>query len=594
MVSTRNDAEHVAADSCAPWMPMLPQFASKETPFVREGKAPVICGRIGSPIWRRSSTLMDCKDALKTRFGSSYSALAGFLGQAAGTRKELANNFMMTMIGLERSDNEAQEWIPLFTLYSHAGNSGNGREKKPKGTDVCNPTDHIHLLQHMGRNNPGECLRATGTCFKCGQAGHLQRDYKKNTVLVRLVMLTRKPDASGRVCYTYLQMIRAANTFSTPCYDECEWESDNRCDLSISPCFLLSATIHDKTSTVSSIHDQPIVSEISGLISKNSWNTLIRELSLTLTYSGAEPISNSLSHGNRLSKRVEGSVTRLLVRGAKTFSKLIYDLVTISYSERADISKMLFATLSRWKKEIIRDLELIGYRIMFRGQSGFLASLSQLQEETIAPLGFPFLKWDEYPWILLAWFTTDSEEDTMLSGLKLSTAFHLLPRRQSESVRFQSLEDMLPFISALEWAWNWDDYIRNARAPIVGSGCETALEFHPGEHVFLKVSPTRGVRRFGIKGKLSPLVSIYPFEILIVKAYKYHTSFNSLYPFDQIREDLSYTEEPESILDRQDRVMRNKTIPFVKILWRNHPEREATWETEESIRTSYPHFFSTP
>ncbi|GJS12779.1 DNA/RNA polymerases superfamily protein [Tanacetum coccineum] len=58
----------------------------------------------------------------------------------------------------------------------------------------------------------------------------------------------------------------------------------------------------------------------------------------------------------------------------------------------------------------------------------------------------------------------------------------------------------------------------------------------------------------------------------------------------QIREDLSYTEEPESILDRQVRVMRNKTIPFVKILWRNHPEREATWETEESIRTSYPHF----
>ncbi|GJV58518.1 retrotransposon protein, putative, ty3-gypsy subclass [Tanacetum coccineum] len=57
-----------------------------------------------------------------------------------------------------------------------------------------------------------------------------------------------------------------------------------------------------------------------------------------------------------------------------------------------------------------------------------------------------------------------------------------------------------------------------------------------------------------------------------------------------IREDLSYTEEPESILDRQDRVMRNKMIPFVKILWRNHPEREATWETEESIRTSYPHF----
>ncbi|GKB14412.1 putative reverse transcriptase domain-containing protein [Tanacetum coccineum] len=29
----------------------------------------------------------------------------------------------------------------------------------------------------------------------------------------------------------------------------------------------------------------------------------------------------------------------------------------------------------------------------------------------------------------------------------------------------------------------------------------------------------------------------------------------------------------------------------LKILWKNHPEREATWETEESMRASYPHFF---
>nr|GEW60617.1 reverse transcriptase domain-containing protein [Tanacetum cinerariifolium] len=40
-----------------------------------------------------------------------------------------------------------------------------------------------------------------------------------------------------------------------------------------------------------------------------------------------------------------------------------------------------------------------------------------------------------------------------------------------------------------------------------------ALEFQPGDHVFLKVSPARGVRRFGIKGKLSPRF-IGPFEIL--------------------------------------------------------------------------------
>nr|GFD04906.1 retrotransposon protein, Ty3-gypsy subclass [Tanacetum cinerariifolium] len=39
------------------------------------------------------------------------------------------------------------------------------------------------------------------------------------------------------------------------------------------------------------------------------------------------------------------------------------------------------------------------------------------------------------------------------------------------------------------------------------------LAFNPGDRVFLKVSPCRGVRHFGIKGKLSPRF-IGPFEIL--------------------------------------------------------------------------------
>nr|GFC42871.1 putative reverse transcriptase domain-containing protein [Tanacetum cinerariifolium] len=99
-----------------------------------------------------------------------------------------------------------------------------------------------------------------------------------------------------------------------------------------------------------------------------------------------------------------------------------------------------------------------------------------------------------------------------------------------------------------------------------------ALEFKPGDRVFLKVSSCRGVRRFGLKGKLSPRF-IGLFEIL-----------------DRV--DLSFAEEPEAILDRQERVMRKKTIPLVKVLWKNHPEREATWENEEVMRTDYPHFFS--
>nr|GFC38584.1 retrotransposon protein, putative, Ty3-gypsy subclass [Tanacetum cinerariifolium] len=40
-----------------------------------------------------------------------------------------------------------------------------------------------------------------------------------------------------------------------------------------------------------------------------------------------------------------------------------------------------------------------------------------------------------------------------------------------------------------------------------------SIEFQPGDRVFLKVSPSCGVRRFSIKGKLSPRF-IRPFEIL--------------------------------------------------------------------------------
>nr|GEY93036.1 integrase, catalytic region, zinc finger, CCHC-type, peptidase aspartic, catalytic [Tanacetum cinerariifolium] len=114
-----------------------------------------------------------------------------------------------------------------------------------------------------------------------------------------------------------------------------------------------------------------------------------------------------------------------------------------------------------------------------------------------------------------------------------------------------------------------------------------SIEFQPGDRVFLKVSPARGVRRFGIKGNLSPRF-IGPFKILdrvgevsyrlalppqlshvhnvfhvsLLRGYKYYPLHVVSYPLDQIRTDLSYNEEPEAILDRQDRVMRNKTIPF--------------------------------
>ena len=58
-----------------------------------------------------------------------------------------------------------------------------------------------------------------------------------------------------------------------------------------------------------------------------------------------------------------------------------------------------------------------------------------------------------------------------------------------------------------------------------------------------------------------------------------------------IREDLTYEEQPVQILDRKDKALRNKVIPLVKVLWRNHKMEEATWEREDGMRAKYPHLF---
>jgi hypothetical protein len=50
------------------------------------------------------------------------------------------------------------------------------------------------------------------------------------------------------------------------------------------------------------------------------------------------------------------------------------------------------------------------------------------------------------------------------------------------------------------------------------------LSFEVGEHVFLKVSPIRGVRSFGVKGKLAPRY-IGPYQILARRGeVAYHLS----------------------------------------------------------------------
>lgn len=131
------------------------------------------------------------------------------------------------------------------------------------------------------------------------------------------------------------------------------------------------------------------------------------------------------------------------------------------------------------------------------------------------------------------------------------------------------------------------------------------MEFEVDDYIFLKITHLKGITRFGKKEKLNPHF-IGPFEILeriklstyrvvlppemskvdnvfhVSMLWKYNSdpshglSYNPL----SFKDDLSYEQIPKGILDQKDEVLRNRTIPFVKVLWQNDIEDEATWELE--------------
>jgi hypothetical protein len=59
----------------------------------------------------------------------------------------------------------------------------------------------------------------------------------------------------------------------------------------------------------------------------------------------------------------------------------------------------------------------------------------------------------------------------------------------------------------------------------------------------------------------------------------------------ELQADLTYVEEPSKILAENWKQLRNRAIKYCKVQWKHHPEREATWEKEEDLRTAYPEFF---
>ncbi|GJZ42680.1 putative reverse transcriptase domain-containing protein [Tanacetum coccineum] len=143
------------------------------------------------------------------------------------------------------------------------------------------------------------------------------------------------------------------------------------------------------------------------------------------------------------------------------------------------------------------------------------------------------------------------------------------------------------------------------------------MDFQVGDNVMLKVSPWKGVVRFGKRGKLNPRY-VGPFKVIEKVgdvAYKLelpeelsrvHNTFHVsnlkkcyadeplAVPLDGLHFDdkLHFVEEPVEIMDREVKRLKQSRIPLVKVRWNSKRGPEFTWEREDQFRKKYPHLFT--
>ncbi|GJZ19898.1 putative reverse transcriptase domain-containing protein [Tanacetum coccineum] len=249
----------------------------------------------------------------------------------------------------------------------------------------------------------------------------------------------------------------------------------------------------------------------------------------------------------------------------------------------------------------------------------------------------------------------ESLQNALVTNMDMSTAYHPQQTGKSERTIQNSLKDI--FGLEIDYGKGWVNhfplvefsynnsyhasikaapfealYGRKCRSPVCWAKRMQAardrqksytdlkrkpMEYQVGDKVMLKVSPWKGVVRFGKRGKLNPRY-VGPFKVIervgevayklelpeelsrvhntfhVSNLKKCHADEPLAVPLDGLHLDdkLHFVEEPLEIVGREVKRLKRSRIPLVKVRWNSKRGPEFTWEREDQFKKKYPHLFT--